>query len=140
MTWRNDAACRGMPVSEFVILHPRHKWSRQMHAKVARALEVCASCPVRTHCEAEAQRHGSAGVIFGGRLPDELPSAIVAMPEPAPQPVVDDGRLPARNREQCGTYYGYILHLRKFERTCPVCRKANADYRRQSDQRRRGVA
>lgn len=60
MTWRDQAACRGMDVS---IFYPEHGQTTDA------AKAVCARCPVRFECRQEAagEWHG----VWGGLSSDE---------------------------------------------------------------------
>lgn len=59
MNWREQAACRGMGASMFVL-------DKREQADVAKAKAVCARCPVTSECEGEAM---NGFVLFGERLP-----------------------------------------------------------------------
>lgn len=67
--WRDDAACRTAdpawfdPLDESEI--PRMRGQVQALPRIARALRVCRTCPVRARCAAEADRYGYTGV-WGG--------------------------------------------------------------------------
>ncbi len=57
MTWREDALCRGMPVTVF---HPVTS-DGERHAKT-----VCAGCPVRDACLQHALTAGEPDGVWGG--------------------------------------------------------------------------
>lgn len=61
VSWQLQAACRGVPTEVF---YPERS------TQVASPLAVCASCPVRAHCLAEALDREEMGV-WGGMTADD---------------------------------------------------------------------
>lgn len=73
--WRDRASCREhdpelwFPVGE--------DWtSKQNQARAEVALAVCATCPVREACLADALDRGDAWAILGGTLPAQRRGAV----------------------------------------------------------------
>lgn len=62
-SWQEKAACRDLPVELF--LGPEHETPRQRRAREARALAVCAGCPVRDACLAHALAQPEAYGVWG---------------------------------------------------------------------------
>lgn len=60
MTWRRDAACRGMNTDDF---YPRQGESQLVVAEVK---AVCAGCPVQVDCLDEALARNEQHGIWGG--------------------------------------------------------------------------
>ena len=99
MTWQEHAACRGHDPELF--------WpDSRRDARVATALAICATCPVKTECFDHALKHGGHDGIWGGRVWSRRGGP---------------GRPPAK----CGTPPGYRRHLKHKETPCQPCRDAN---------------
>lgn len=94
--WQERAACRALPVGLF---YPSGPMSNTLIAQTEKATRVCAGCPVRQACLADAlveERGVSAGDREGvrGGLTGRERFALSRgrrLP-PRPQPVPDDGR------------------------------------------------
>lgn len=125
--WRAHAACAGFDDVMFPDSNP---------AAIEHAREICAPCPVRAECLADAMateggatardRYGIRAGLTGKErraLHDELRKKQTGQQkkaEPKPQP---KRREPAK----CGTRGGYQKHLREKTEICGPCRQANTD-------------
>lgn len=70
LDWRALAACRGVDPELFYPVGD--DWTGPANERRAReALAVCAGCPVRTECLADALERGDAFAVLGGTLPRE---------------------------------------------------------------------
>lgn len=58
--WRLHAACRGLDAEIWYPMPGDHETR-------ARAIIICASCPVTSACEELAERHGTSAGIYAGR-------------------------------------------------------------------------
>jgi WhiB family transcriptional regulator, redox-sensing transcriptional regulator len=106
--WFDDAACRAIGVQAFFD-------SRREKAE-ARAVAICADCPVRLDCLAYGllEEHG----IWGGRTEDERRQ----MRRGAG---LDALRVNRRDTPPHGTTARYSAHLRAGEQPCADCLHAN---------------
>lgn len=108
--WRIDAACR---------TRPDLNWFPEQGQPVAAQLAVCAACPVRTDCLADALGNGADnGYGLWGGLSAKQRRDLRSTAR------LDINRGPAR----CGTRSGYMLHRKRQEDACDECRAANAAY------------
>lgn len=71
MKWIDEAACRGDPDPNTWYASPHDAESR------ARALSVCARCPVAAECLDDALARDDAYGIWGGVLAEDRPSETV---------------------------------------------------------------
>ncbi|MEV5537439.1 WhiB family transcriptional regulator [Saccharopolyspora shandongensis] len=114
-TWHTEAACREHPGLDFI--DPTPDQAEQCRA-------VCAECPVREQCLADALAAGEPWGIWGGLDTDER--ATLADRTGAPTPAI----LPA---------HGTNTRYTKRGCRCSTCRSAHTAYeRRRRAQRRRG--
>jgi hypothetical protein len=125
--WRARAACRGLDDEMFPDSNA---------ADIAHAQQICAPCPVREQCLADAMAtEGAASArnrygIRAGLTGSQRRARYEALrkqqtgqqkkTEPKPQP---KKREPAK----CGTRGGYQKHLREKTEICGPCRQANTD-------------
>jgi WhiB family transcriptional regulator, redox-sensing transcriptional regulator len=67
MTWRDDAACRGVDTNLF---YP----DRGAPSVYSRPLAYCKRCPVLAECRAEADKHEAEAMrtdgVWGGETPE----------------------------------------------------------------------
>lgn len=126
--WAEHAACAP---------HPRAWWfpERYETGGYARAVAICATCPVRAECLEEALayeigRHDRFG-MWGGLTPAER-TREADRREAAGIPVP---RRRAR-QAQCGTSSGYHRHHRRREPACQPCKDAHAEEHRRRDERK----
>jgi hypothetical protein len=103
--WHAHAACRGSDVD----------WIEPAPEDVARCRAICAGCPVRARCLADALAAGEPWGLWGGLDPDER--AAIA---------VRDGYPPPRALPPHGTHARYARHGCR----CRPCRHAHARYAR----------
>lgn len=119
MSWHEQAACRGrQDIDWFPSTEATNtKWYRD---NLAAARDVCASCPVRDACLAEALEQGClqygiwAGTTARQRLAIPHKRRVVA---------------------ECGTDSGYFSHRRRNEDPCTQCRLAHNEANRGRDRR-----
>jgi WhiB family redox-sensing transcriptional regulator len=138
--WEDYAACKG-EIDLFFAPDSEDgrpgETKRQREDREARAKLICAQCPSRIECLAEADDDDFG--IRGGMTPKERQAGRVLSPTPPKPP-----RWPRRVRKdvaECGTYSGRNTHLRLGERPCPPCHEAYLEYQRVYRLRtRRGVA
>lgn len=114
MTWRLHVACDGTAVDFF---DPE---------QTNQALAICAGCPVRPECLAEALQltpKGDAGGVWGGHTKAER----------------DRMRPKGRRKppEPCGTYAAYMRHKKQRTTPCEPCRAANRAYQQSYRDRKR---
>jgi WhiB family redox-sensing transcriptional regulator len=70
MDWRELAACRGYDPELFFPVGDT--WEGKGNARRAEvALAICADCPIREQCLADALERGDVWAILGGTLPEE---------------------------------------------------------------------
>jgi WhiB family redox-sensing transcriptional regulator len=71
MTWRLEAACRGMPTGWW---YPERPPTGQMIANMRKAKAICASCPVRLPCmeDGRDELYGIWGGVVPRRRADQL--------------------------------------------------------------------
>jgi WhiB family redox-sensing transcriptional regulator len=83
--WRSRAACRGTNPALFYDLHPD---------AIDAAKAVCARCPVRTQCRAQAVAAGEEFGVWGGLAADERPTPPLTGPRGrGPAPRIGDDEL-----------------------------------------------
>ncbi|MHB2024361.1 MAG: WhiB family transcriptional regulator [Mycobacteriales bacterium] len=63
--WQEQAACNGMDVELF------YPVTSDLTPSTRQALRICAGCPVREICLAEARSRGERYGIWGGMLPEQ---------------------------------------------------------------------
>lgn len=133
--WREDAACREVPVDVFTPWDPGCRPSEMDPAKATEAKKVCAVCPVRAECLDDALADEDRHAVRGGLTPVERRglSAVSACSQcgvafPSAESLASHMR--AHNAE-CGTVAGYHRHYRAGETPCEWCRAAQNDYRRE---------
>lgn len=109
MTWGLEAACAGHE-------HPEWWFPTRLDGPEGpgRAIAICRECPVRTECLAYAQHlTGEIGEllfgVWGGQLFGEG-----KRPKRKPKPFMH------------GTASGYIMHRRRGEQACALCKAAHA--------------
>src|SRR5690625_3197456 len=110
-TWHTGAACRERPDLDFIDPEPD---------QAEQCRTVCAGCPVREQCLADALAAGEPWGIWGGLDPDER--AALAERTDAPKPTV----LPSH-----GTNSRYVKHGCR----CTTCRHAHTTYERERRRR-----
>jgi hypothetical protein len=118
--WRNDAACRDVPVDVFAPWDPGVSPLSQDRRLAATARAICARCPVRGECLADAD--GDRHSVRGGLTPAERFTG-------------DKPRTGAN--PTCGSLAAYQRHKRRGEEPCDACRAARSRYERE---RRRVVS
>lgn len=116
MTWRNDAACRGMDTNIFY--PPPHNAEA-----VALAKGICATCPVSDDCLLEVlvdvNNYDNFG-IFGGTSAKQRQKL---------RRTLGIDRNPVTfELAPCGTEAAHRRHLRKEQRPCADCRQAHGRY------------
>ncbi|GGM65080.1 hypothetical protein GCM10012275_39530 [Longimycelium tulufanense] len=112
-TWRHRAACRGRTDLDFIDPTPE---------QAVECRTLCATCPVREQCLADALTTGEAWGIWGGLDADER--AALAEQHGHPAPIV---------RPAHGTNTRYAKHGCR----CDLCRQAHTAYERERRERRR---
>jgi hypothetical protein len=108
--WRADAACAGHPRSEWWDATVDGETHAQAQARHGRAIGVCATCPVKDACLAEAltARPRVEGV-WGGQVLEGLAAHAKR-------------RFVQRDRGiDHGTEGGHQAHRRRGERPCNAC-------------------
>lgn len=76
------AACRGRHDLAWHLDHPRSRKERQ---RIAEAITICETCPVRTACLMHAIKYGEIDSIWGGLTPlqrAQLAQRCIACGEP----------------------------------------------------------
>lgn len=122
-SWRDRAACYGLPLSFF------------FEDADAQVLPVCRSCPVRAACGQDAFVHERSMVpahisgVRGGLRPQVRARFFVEFPELR--------ELELSPAAACGTDAGYHAHLDRGEVTCPECRSAHSAANHARKRRRR---
>ncbi|MGX1909034.1 WhiB family transcriptional regulator [Streptomyces phaeochromogenes] len=119
LSWALRAACNGYDLDVFFT---------ESKNGMKRAKQICAGCPVRRQCLAEALRaeNDSRFGVSGGLTAAERSRLVKSRAEPAkpePEPVTRSGRPAAK----CGTRSGYTRHTREKTEICAPCRQANTD-------------
>lgn len=112
--WRARAACRGRVDLDFI--DPRTP------AEAAECRGLCAGCPVREQCLAEALTTGEAWGIWGGLDADEREPLAEQQGHPAPAVKPAHGTNPRYAKHGC---------------RCDACRQAHTAYERTRRERRR---
>ena len=118
--WRLAAACRG---------HDPDLWHPEKGDTVtaAKALAICARCPVIEPCRAHAVEHRERG-IWGGTSERQRKTI---------RSKAHTGRVGIKVAA-CGTDAGYYRHLRRLdEDPCEPCRQAHRIADRERSRRRR---
>lgn len=68
INWRERASCRG--VDPEIFFPVGEAWTgKRNEARAEVALAICARCPVREACQADALARGDAWAVLGGTLP-----------------------------------------------------------------------
>lgn len=117
LSWALRAACRGIDLEDFFT---------ESRTGVRRAKSICAGCPVRRRCLAEALRAEDASRygVYGGLTAAERTKLVKRKAaSKAPTTAPKTPRQPAK----CGTRPGYQKHLREKTKVCAPCRQANTD-------------
>jgi hypothetical protein len=114
--WRSRAACRGRVDLDFI--DPRTS------AEAAECRALCAGCPVRAQCLAEALGTGEAWGIWGGLDADEREPLAEQQGHPAPAVKPAHGTNPRYAKHGC---------------RCDACRQAHTAYERARRERRRAA-
>lgn len=108
--WRSNAACLGMDLSLFF----SDGAGQVARVAAAKAKAICAGCPVRRACLADAYAvfddYGVRGGMTGRERKDTRPPYTAA----------------------CGTRSGYMRHRGRGEAACDACKKANTAYTEQA--------
>lgn len=125
MTWREQAACRGHDVALF---YPKASRPEREPTIDGRAALLCASCPVRGECLADAIEHGEQGT-WGGLTARQRRDL-----ERTGQ--IGQGGGP-KATHGCGTHAGYVRHRKHGEDACDECKAAHSAYRVQRKRARR---
>jgi len=112
--WRARAGCRGRVDLDFI--DPRTP------AEDAECRALCADCPVREQCLAEALGNGEAWGIWGGLDADEREPLAEQLGHPAPMVKPAHGTNPRYAKHGC---------------RCDACRQAHTAYERARRERRR---
>lgn len=127
--WEDHAACAGVAdVGEWTARVQHHS----LTLRILPLLRVCASCPVRLDCAAEACRHPTplTGVWGGTTDITRRPlRAVLAPPASSSQA--------RETAAECGSSAGYQRHLRDGDRPCDLCADAWRDYQRAWRERQR---
>lgn len=128
MSWHSSAACLGAPPDVVFPWGAGVRYHQMTRASAARALAVCAVCPVQSEClEAAIVEEGLTPVgVRGGLVPFER--RVIALARGVRQ--VADG-------SPCGTESGRRRHTRDGEPSCEACRRAKAKAERARSARRR---
>jgi WhiB family redox-sensing transcriptional regulator len=121
LDWRADAAClHHDPETFFPEPGPG------LMAQYTAAKQICAGCPVRNPCLADAIKSGDLYGIRAGLGMKERRKLILDAGVAIPKAVRDTAR--------CGTSAAYRAHRRRGEESCESCLKA--ERRRQAARRR----
>lgn len=119
LDWMGRAECRG---ATHLMFPPLHAGPTLLDGVYARALAICAACPVTVECRAWAETQ-----------PDQWESAAVVA-----------GLTPVERRPVCGgllgTLGGHSRHRRVPEPPCPACRGAMSAWTREYRDRRKATA
>lgn len=117
-SWASRGLCQGYDLDVFFT---------ESKSGMKRAKQICAGCPVRPECLAEALRaeNDSRFGVSGGLTASERSRLVKSRAEPAePEgPPTRSGRPAAK----CGTRSGYTRHTREKTVICDPCRQANTD-------------
>lgn len=112
--WQADAACIRPGVDPEWFFAPKGD-----HASMAKALAVCAACPVREECLQFALEHSEIIGVWGGTsakqrrtMRRELGMTTKRGPDPLP----------------CGTRAAALRHRKMHEPVCDECREAERIY------------
>lgn len=126
--WRSSANCAGMNTNLF---YP----ARGARLQYQQALAVCQACTVRTECleaalDEETEHVGAKSIygIRGGVSADRRYELLRARG-------VRGSRF--RPTIEHGTTRGYAAHFRRNDPPCAECRRAQAEYKRERDNRKR---
>lgn len=105
--WMTEAACIGVDPDAFY-----QQAKGRKPADWTEARKVCASCPVRAACLADAIETRDQHAFLGGLTPEERRPLLPKVP-PSMRP-------PIRH----GTVAGEKAHRRRGERPCTACKRA----------------
>lgn len=111
--WMAEAACIGVDPDVFY-----QQAKGRKPADWTEAREVCASCPVRAQCLADAIESRDQFAFLGGLTPEERRPLLPKLPPSM--------RLPIKH----GTNGGYEAHRRRGEKPCLRCKGAATAARR----------
>lgn len=118
--WMDRKACTPDDTND-MCLFPSSRPNAADRAAIARALSICASCPVRAECADWAIHLPTGqrivGSVIGGMTPGELNRARGTAE-------AKEERL-RRYRYRCGTPAAYDVHRQRGE-ICTICLEANA--------------
>ena len=114
-SWRDRAACVGrVDIDWFPSVDRPGGTTKAFRDNIARAREVCASCPVKAECLAEARADPLTAGIWGGTTETQRRGG---PRQPAWRPL----------KARCGTEAGYFAHLRQTHtQPCVACKEAHA--------------
>ncbi|WP_069773060.1 WhiB family transcriptional regulator [Streptomyces sp. LUP30] len=118
LVWADQAACRGQQLDDFFA---------EAKLRMEQAKRVCASCPVRSQCLAEAFRAEDPSArfgVYGGLTAAERRELAKRQRSSAPKAATAAPKKP-RQPATCGTRPGYQKHLREGTEICGPCRQAN---------------
>lgn len=119
-TWRQRAACAGMPADLFYPSGGNEMEARggsSLYPPAARA--ACAECPVATECLVHAVIDGERHGMWGGKSPRER--------RPIRRQLMALGLVkPVKAVAVCGTPSGYKAHRRLHSVVCDACRAAHS--------------
>lgn len=108
--WRHLAACNGMNTDYWF---PDTTGATVNNSPaVARAIQICKTCPVQTQCLTWALERPEMHGIWGGTTAEQRRGI----------------RRQPHTRIPCGTSRGYEQHRLWGQQPCPDCRRAHADY------------
>jgi WhiB family redox-sensing transcriptional regulator len=116
--WREWAACFGLDPEQFFPAPSGHP------DRAAEAKRVCAGCPVRELCLADALANADMHGVRGGKTADER---------------LKLRRRAHRRKATCGNRGGYVAHRKRGEQPCDPCREAHNAYLRAWEARRRDM-
>lgn len=133
--WQSKAACLDADPSLFDYPDSDSRYGVKL---LNEAKRICAGCPVRMSCLADAQAsldNGIRGgfVMWQGRIDQRYSDAKPKAAKPTP---------PFRRREvaECGTRAGFMRHRDRIEPACEPCRAAERAYQLQWRRARRAKA
>lgn len=120
-SWRDEAACKGMPASIFFI-------ERGENDRPAKA--ICATCPVKEPCLEFALESGEQHGVWGGTSERQRRRMRAKMP----------GFRSVKRVAECGTESGAYRHWANHEPICDACREARRLAGKARHERRKVVA
>lgn len=116
--WMEDKACTGR--TDDMVLFLNSKPSKEGRAKLAKALAICATCPVQAECADWAIHLPTGlritGAVVGGLTPGQLNAARNTAEAKAERK--------RRYRYRCGTLAAYKIHRERGE-ICTTCLNYN---------------